>query len=307
LLSISHIFFIRVINDILLINSRIKHTAEKGMRQIEGSFQGRKGVRLYYREWLPGTDEKAVVVIVHGVAEHCGRYLNLASYLVSLGYAVYGFDLRNHGKSEGKKGTVEHFSYYLDDLHVFLDQVRSQCPQNKIFLFGHSMGATISLAYSVRSQNGLAGLILSGSAIRIKPYLPAVLITLLKPLSLFLPELGLKKLDSSALSHDPAIIRSYDTDSLVFRGKLTARLTIELIRNMHNLERQALLIKLPLLVLHGEADQLANPQGSRILFERASSTDKTLKLYPGFYHEILNEPQHMPVLVEIGQWLGQHI
>jgi alpha-beta hydrolase superfamily lysophospholipase len=277
------------------------------MRQVEGFFQGRKEVRLYYRGWLPDTDEKAVVVILHGVAEHCGRYINLAKHLVSSGYATYGFDLRNHGNSEGRKGTVEHFSFFPDDLHILLNQVRNQYSQKRIFLFGHSMGATISLAYSIRYQNGLAGLVLSGSAIRFKPALPLALITLLWPLSVFMPELGIKKLDSSALSHDPEIIRSYDTDPLVFRGRLSARLAIELLWNMRKLERQARLIKIPLLLLHGEADQLVDPQGSRLMFERVSSPDKTLKLYPGLYHEILNEPQYLQVLVDIEHWLGQHV
>lgn len=277
------------------------------MRQVEGFIQGRKEVRLYFRGWIPDMHEKAVIVIVHGVAEHSGRYLGLANHLVSCGYAIYGFDLRNHGKSEGKKGTVEHFSFFTDDLHIFLNQVRNQHPQKRIFLFGHSMGATISLAYSIRYQNGLAGLILSGSAIRFIPDIPLVLITLLWPLSVLMPELGIKKLDSSALSHDLEIIRSYDTDPLVFRGKLSARLAIELIWNMRKLEHQGRRIKIPLLLLHGEADQLVDPQGSRLMLERVSSPDKTLKLYPGLYHEILNEPQYLQVLVDIEHWLEQHV
>jgi acylglycerol lipase len=277
------------------------------MRHAEGYFRGCEGVRLHYQGWLPNSGEKAVVVIVHGVAEHCGRYLNLANYLVSRDFAIYGFDQRNHGKSDGKKGTVEHFSFYLDDLHIFLNQVRNQYPYNKMFLFGHSMGATIGLAYSLKYRNGLSGLILSGSAIRVRPHLPATLTTLLWPLAIFLPDLGLKKLDSSALSLNPDVVRSYDEDPLVFRGKLSARLTIELVRNMHKLERQASLISIPLLILHGGSDRLANPQGSRIIYAKAGSQDKTLKVYPGLYHEILNEPQHIQVLTDIERWLGQRI
>jgi acylglycerol lipase len=277
------------------------------VRHTEGYFGGREGVRLFYQKWMPDIEAKATLVIIHGLAEHSGRYLNLVNYLVPLGYVIYAFDLRGHGKSEGKKGTVEHFSFYLDDLHEFLEKVRNQSTLKNVFLFGHSMGATISLAYSVHHQNFLSGLVLSGTAIRIKPHLPAAVITLLWPLALFLPELGLIKLDSAALSHNVEIVKSYDEDPLVFRGKLSARLTIDLISNMHALERQARLIRVPLLILHGESDRLTDPEGARIVFQRAGSQDKTLHMYPGLYHEILNEPQNLQVLSDMEKWLGQHV
>jgi acylglycerol lipase len=276
------------------------------VRQAEGYLMGRKEVRLYYWSCLPEGEENAVVVIVHGVAEHCGRYLNLTSYLVSAGFAVYGFDLRNHGKSAGEKGNVEHFSYFQDDLCTFMSLVRTQNPQKKIFLFGHSMGATIALDYSIRYQNDISGLIVSGSAIKLKPNIPPVLIALLWPLAVFMPGLGLKKLDSSFLSHNPEVVRSYDTDPLVYRGRLKARLAIELTWNMHKLEGRLPLAQTPLLALHGEADQIASPQGSRFIYEKTGSLDKTLKIYPGLYHEILNEPQNMQVMVDIQGWLQKH-
>ncbi len=276
------------------------------MKHVEGKFPGQRGLELYFQGWLPDAPIKAVVIIVHGVAEHSGRYKGLAEYFASRGYAVYGYDQRGHGRSEGKRGHVEHFSYYLHDLQVFQDQIRRQYPKQKIYLFGHSMGATISLLYCLEERKDLAGLIVSGTAIKVKPAMPLALIVMLRPLALVWPKLGLKKLDSSALSHDPNIVRAYDTDPLVFRGKLSARLSVDLFWTMHQLQKQLLRIQSPLQILHGEDDRLCNPESSRLVFERASSKDKTLKLYPGLYHEILNEPDHIQVLMDIEAWMEKH-
>lgn len=279
---------------------------EKKVQHKQGWFRGCENLNLCYRYWLPESDIKAVLVIAHGVAEHGGRYMNLVNYLVPRGYAVYGFDYRGHGRSEGKRGHVERFSCFPDDLRAFIDLVRTWNPGKNIFLFGHSMGAAISLEYAIRHQDNLAGLILSGAAIRVKPRLPAVIVTLIQPLAFFLPELGLKKLDSSTLCRNREIIQAYDNDPLVYRGKLSARLTLGLVSTMLRLESRVSHIRVPLLVMHGEADRLSLPEGSRIVFEKAGSKDKTLKLYPGFYHEILNEPEYIKVLTDIDSWLGQH-
>ena len=262
---------------------------------------------MYSQCWLPDTETKAALVIVHGIAEHCGRYANMVDYLVPRGYAVYGFDHRGHGKSAGRKGYVEDFSFFLEDLSVFLDRVRRRNQSGKIFLFGHSMGAAIVLAYAADYPNDLAGLILSGPAVRVKPGLPAAVVGLLQPLALFLPKLGLKKLDSSTLSHDRRVVEAYDRDPLVYRGKISARLTLGLLRAMHQLENRLSSIRLPLLVLHGGEDRMVDPESSRIVFTRAASADKTLKIYPGLYHEILNEPEHLKVLEDIESWLEKQV
>jgi acylglycerol lipase len=144
-------------------------------------------------------------------------------------------------------------------------------------------------------------------AIRFEPDLPAALVALLWPISMLMPELGLKKLDSSFLSHDAEIVRSYENDPLVFRGKLKARLAVELTWNIHKLKSRAPLLQTPLLLLHGEADRIAGPQGSRLIFNRAGSADKTLRLYPGLYHEILNEPENIQVMADIRSWLEKHL
>ena len=127
---------------------------------------GRNNYSLYRQTWLPDGIPIAVLVVVHGVAEHSGRYSNLVNYFVPKGYAIYSFDLRGHGKSEGKRGYVERFSYYLDDLKTFYDKVSEENKNMKIFLVGHSMGGTIAIAYAIEHQSELNGLIVSGTTFK---------------------------------------------------------------------------------------------------------------------------------------------
>ena len=107
------------------------------MKKVEGSFKGKKEFNLYYQGWLPDGNIRAILLIAHGVAEHCGRYAEVAVYFAARGLAVYGFDYRGHGRSEGCPGFVEHFSYYPEDLHTFVDLVRKLHPDKRLFLLGH--------------------------------------------------------------------------------------------------------------------------------------------------------------------------
>lgn len=277
------------------------------MEHTEGIFSGRKGLCLYYQCWLPSTDPKAILLVVHGWAEHSGRYTNLVNYFVPKGYAICALDHRGHGKSEGRRGYVERFSDYLDDLKTFFDIVRSEHGDAKIFLVGHSMGGTIATAYSIRNQHDLAGLIVSGVGVKPGSSLSSAIIPLAQILSLLLPRLGIMVLDASAISQDKAVVDAYVNDPLVYRGKITCRFGVEILATLRKLPSEMPEINLPILIMHGTADRLCDPEGSRILYERADSRDKTLKLYEGFYHEIFNEPGHKQVLADMEAWLAARI
>ncbi|MBA7621554.1 Monoacylglycerol lipase [subsurface metagenome] len=277
------------------------------MEHTEGRFTGRKGLSLYYQCWLPSTDPKAILLVVPGWAEHSGRYTNLVKYFVPKGYAICALDHRGHGKSEGRRGYVERFSDYLDDLKTFFDIVRSEHVDAKIFLVGHSMGGTIATAYSVRNQHDLAGLIVSGLGVKPGSSLSSAVIPLARILSLLLPRLGIMVLDASAISQDKAVVDAYVNDPLVYRGKITCRFGVEMLATLRKLPSEMPEINLPILIMHGTADRLCDPEGSRILYERADSRDKTLTLYEGFYHEIFNEPGHKQVLADMEAWLAARI
>ena len=277
------------------------------MRHIEGSFRGQKNLNLYYQGWQPEGAARAILLLVHGLAEHSGRYLNIVNYFVPRGYAVYGLDHRGHGRSDGLRGYVERFSYYLNDLKTFFDIVRPKHGQARIFMVGHSVGGTIATAYAVHHQNELDGLIVSGATLKVGVSVSAVLIMVARLLSLLRPKTGLYVIEASAISRDQAVVNAYINDPLVYQGKIRARLGTELIRVMQKLRRQMPDIGLPLLIMHGTADRLSDPKGSQMLFERVGSKDKTLKLYDGFHHEIFNEPGHRQVLKDIESWLDAHL
>ncbi|MFB0556422.1 MAG: lysophospholipase [Dehalococcoidia bacterium] len=277
------------------------------MKHLEGQFKGLRNLNLYYQCWLPSNEFKAILLIVHGLAEHSGRYTNLVNYFVARGYAVYGFDQRGHGKSDGLRGYVDKFSNFVNDLNTFLSIVHSRQHDARIFMVGHSIGGTIAAAYAIFHQDDFDGLILSGATLKVGAGVSAGLIIAARVLSLLLPKAGLYVIDATAVSRDKGVVSAYVSDPLVYRGKIRARLGIELIKAMERLQRQMPKICLPILVLHGTADQLSDPEGSKILYARVSSRDKTLKLYEGFYHEIFNEPECEQVFADVEAWLATRV
>ena len=160
------------------------------MQHIEAKFSGCENINLYYQLWLPNNGIKAVLLVVHGLAEHSGRYINVVNYFVPKGYAVCSFDYQGHGKSEGLRGYVKRFSCYLDDLKSFLGIVRNMCPENKIFIVGHSVGGTIAATFATNHQDEFDGLILSGATIKPGASLSRIKIAMANFLSLILPKMG---------------------------------------------------------------------------------------------------------------------
>jgi len=273
------------------------------MKHVEGKFKGYKNLNLYYQCWLPSTEPRAVLLVAHGLAEHSGRYINIVNHFVPKGYAVYGFDQRGHGKSQGQRGYVERFSHFVSDLKTFSGIVRSKHRDAKIFIVGHSVGGTIATAYAVHYQDEFDGLILSGATLKLGVSVSSGLIIVARVLSLLLPKMGVDAIDASAISQDKTVVDDYVNDPLVYRGKIRARLGAELIKTIQKLPCQMPEINLPILIMHGTADWLSDPEGSQMLYERLSSKDKTLKLYDGFYHEIFNEPGREQVFADMEAWL----
>ncbi|MFH0846879.1 MAG: alpha/beta hydrolase [Chloroflexota bacterium] len=276
------------------------------MHHTDGEFMGKNQTRLYFQGWLPEASPKAEVLLVHGLAEHSGRYLNLARQIVPEGYAVYGFDLRGHGKSRGLRGYVGRFADYLYDLKVFVDKLRREHNATRLFLLGHSMGATITLAYLPDHQNEFQGLILSAPLVRPSVNRSAPIILLSRTLSLVLPKTGTFRIDAEAISRDKRVVDAYINDPLVYRGRIKARLGVEMLKFMQRAPGEASQISLPALIVHGTADGLADPAGSEIIYEHLGSKDKTIKLYPDFYHEVFNDLGQEQVFSELETWLARH-
>ncbi len=164
----------------------------------------------------------------------------------------------------------------------------------------------MATAYAVRHQDEFDGLILSGATLKVGAGVSSGLIIVARVLSLLLPKMGLYIIDALAISRDQAVVAAYVNDPLVYRGKIRARLGAELIRVMRILPPQMPGISLPILIMHGTADRLSDPDGSQMLYERVGSRDKTLKFYDGFYHEIFNEPGRELVFADMTAWLAAH-
>lgn len=277
------------------------------MQHIEGEFPGYQNLSLYYQCWLPSNKPKAILLVAHGLAEHSGRYLNLVNHFVPQGYAIYGFDYRGHGRSPGLPGYIEHFSHYINDLQVFGDMVRKKHSGTKFFLLGHSMGGTIAITYTIAHQDEFDGLLVSGATLQVGASVSPVMILAARILSRLLPKVGLDVIEATAISRDQDVVAAYVNDPLVYRGKIRARLGAELIKAIQKLPPQMAKINLPILIMQGTADRLSEPSGSKILYQRVSSSDKTLKLYDSFYHEIFNEPGRRQVFADIEAWLDAHI
>lgn len=273
------------------------------MHHQDGTFMGSRGADIYYQAWLPDGDPKAALVIVHGLAEHSGRYGNVIEHLVPRGYALYGFDLVGHGRSSGARVYVRQLADYIDSLHQYLAKVQEWQPGRPHFLLGHSMGGLIVPYYLLECQDGLAGAILSAPSVAVPEYVTPVTIVLGRLLSRLLPRAGLMGIDAEAVSSDRAVVRAYDSDPLVYRGKTTARLAAELLKAVRRVNDEASRIDLPLLILQGSDDQLVDPRGARMLYDAVRSEDKTLKVYQGLYHEVHNEPERDQVLADLEAWL----
>jgi alpha-beta hydrolase superfamily lysophospholipase len=277
------------------------------MKHAEGKFTGSNKLNLYWQSWIPDGAPVAVLLVVHGLAEHSGRYTNPVNYFVPKGYAVYSFDLAGHGKSDGKRGYVERFTNYVDDVKTYYDIVKQQNKGTKIFLVGHSMGGTIATAYAIKHQDELNGLILSGAVLKAGASITKVTMTMAKLLSVLLPKMGVSKLDASAVNRDKTEVDAYLRDPLNYTGKISARLGAELLNEIQSLPAQISKITLPILIMHGSADRLSDPASSKTLFDGVSSKDKTLKYYEGFYHEIFNDAQRQQVFADMEEWLKRHI
>jgi alpha-beta hydrolase superfamily lysophospholipase len=276
------------------------------MNHVEGNFKGVRNANIYYQAWLPEGDVKAVLFVVHGLGEHSGRYMNHVNYFVPLGFAVYGLDHLGHGKSDGEREVIERFADYTDALTTYYRMVKGWQPGKPIFILGHSMGGLITCTYLLDHQADFKGAIISAPAIKVGENISSMTITIGKLLSLIAPKTGVLALDATAISHDPAVVKAYADDPLVFHGKTPARLAAEMLKTMMRVTAETDKITLPFIVVQGSQDKLVDPAGAQMLYDKAGSKDKTLKMYKGLYHEVHNEPERATMFKDVETWLAAH-
>jgi alpha-beta hydrolase superfamily lysophospholipase len=241
------------------------------------------------------------------MGEHSGRYVNVVNHLVPLGYAVYGLDHIGHGRSEGGREVVERFEDYTDTLTIYYDMIQGWQGDKPVFLLGHSMGGLIASYYLLDHEAKFRGAVLSAPCIKVADDVSPATILLGKILSVVAPKAGLVALDADGISRDPEVVAAYENDPLVFHGKTPARLAAELVKAMERVTAEADKIRLPFLVVQGSEDKLVCPSGAQMLYDEASSEDKTLEIYEGLYHEVFNEPERDQVLRDVEAWLEKHV
>lgn len=277
------------------------------MQRTESSFTGVRGTRIVHDVWEPEGEVRGILVLSHGLGEHARRYDHVISRLGELGLVVYALDHRGHGRSGGKRLELKAWADYTDDLHELFGIARAAHPDTESFLLGHSMGGAIALSYALDHQDELAALMLSGPAVVLGDSTPKILIPIGKFLGKFAPMMPVQQLDSNAVSRDPAVVAEYDADPLVHHGKVPAGLAAALVGAMESFPTRVPTLRLPVLLQHGSDDRLADVAGSRMIAERAGSTDLTIEVYDGLYHEIFNEPEQDRVLEDLVGWLSPRL
>ena len=275
------------------------------MKHREMQFPGCQDVAIHGQAWLPERAPRAIIVISHGLAEHGGRYAGLASRLVEKGYAVYALDHRGHGRSGGERANIERFDYLVSDLGTFIGRAQRQHPDTPVILLGHSMGGAVALACALKYHNVLRALVLSAPALAAGEAVPAPKLWMAKLLSAVSPNTGALTLPASAVSRDPAVVRAYENDPLVYRGSIPARTLVELLAAMRHLQEKAHELRLPVLIQHGTGDTLVPIAAVHPVYQHlGQSKSRTLQVYEGLYHEVYNEPERDRVIGDLEAWLA---
>lgn len=271
----------------------------------EERLDGAGGLKIFVRSWHPEGRPRGVVAICHGLNSHSGYYFWAAEQLVAHGLAVYAVDLRGCGRSDGERCYVERFDEYLSDLDLLVGLARSRETGSAIFLLGHSVGGVISCVYALSHQQELAGLICESFAFQI----PASSLTLafVEGLSRLAPHSHMLKLAAQRFSRDPSIVEVMTGDPLLAHEIQPTRTIAEIARADRRLKRAFPSIRLPVLIIHGTADAVARARGSQVFYDQAGSSDKTLKLYAGYYHDPLNDVGKETVLSDIREWIEERL
>lgn len=259
------------------------------------------GGRLFVQSWKPAAPARAVVAICPGFNSHSGQYGWVADQLAARNFAVYAVDLRGRGRSDGERFYVNDVSEYSGDVGALISLAKSREPGLPVFLLGHSAGGVTSCIFTLDHQAELAGLICESFAYKVPA--PDFALAALKGLAHLAPHAHVLKLANRDFSRDPAVVKSMDDDPLIANETQPTRTVAALAHADERLAKEFPKITLPLLILHGTKDNATKYQGSQEFYEKAGSKDKTLKLYEGHYHDLLNDVGKEQVMGDILAWI----
>jgi alpha-beta hydrolase superfamily lysophospholipase len=272
---------------------------------LEQKLQGSGGLGIVVRSWRPAVKPRGVVAIVPGFNSHGGYYSWVAEQLVAAGYAVHAVDLRGRGKSDGERFYVDRFQDYVSDVDVMLNAAKQRDPGLPIVLLGHSAGGVVACLYALDHQQELAGLVCESFAFQVPA--PDFALAVLKGLSHIAPHAHVLRLKNEDFSRDPQAVATMNADPLIAHETQPTKTVAEMVRADERLKDAFPQFTLPLFIIHGTLDKATRPSGSQLFYDTAGSRDKTLKLYEGYFHDMLNDVGKDAVMRDITAWIDARV
>jgi len=273
--------------------------------QTSTTFKNSKGQNIFYRYWKLNGKPKGTVLLVHGLNSHSGYYQKFALQINESNFDVYAIDLPGRGQSEGERYYISDYNEIIGVIDHLLNIAKAGDPTLPIFLFGHSAGGVFASVYALHHQNKLKGLISESFAFELPA--PGFALVIMKLLGNIIPHKRLVKLNNADFSRDKSVVDTMQSDPLITNEKQPARTMQQLLLASDYLRKKMPEIKLPLLILHGMADRATKASGSKYFMEHVSSNDKQLKLYEGYYHDLLNDKFNGIVVGDIVDWLCERV
>jgi len=270
----------------------------------EETFESAGGLKIFLRSWRPEGTPRGVLVICHGVNSHGGQYIRAAEQFAATGFAVYALDLRGRGRSEGERFYVEAVADYVADLSGTIEIAKSRHPGLPVFLLGHSAGGVVSGIYVLDNPDALAGFICESFAFQVPA--PGFALAAIKALSHIAPRLPVLKLKNEDFTRDPEALAALNADPLIAHEVQPAMTVAALVRADERL-REEFPMRMPVLILHGTADNATVCHGSQFFYDTVGSEDRTLKLYEGHFHDLLSDTGKERVMADIAAWLDDHL
>src|SRR5215467_6161439 len=267
--------------------------------------EGTDGLTIFFRSLRPKEKPRAVVIVVPGFNAHSGYYEWVAEQFVAKGLAVYAVDLRGRGSSDGERFYVENFEDYASDVEAVIKVARSRESSVPFFLLGHSAGGVVSCLYTLDHQPELTGLISESFAHELPA--PDFALAVFKGLGHLAPHAHILHLPNERFSRDPKVVEAMNEDPLIAHETQPTRTMAALVRADERLKKEFPLITLPVLILHGTADKNTNYSGSQHFYDWVGSPDKTLKLYEGGFHDLLNDTDKHLVMQDIQDWINARL
>ncbi len=290
----------------VMLDSEItSSTTEANLKQTSSSYSAGDGINLYVCEWLPDGPPESLVLLVHGLGEHSGRYQHVAEFFTRNSIALFSFDLRGHGRSGGVRGHAASYDAIMGDIDAFLKQIGKRFPSTPLFLYGHSLGGNLVLYHLLNRKSTLTGAIVTSPGLRTAEEVPGWKVALGKILYSLVPSFQMDNgLDVTGLSRNQAVVDAYQADPLV-HPKVSARLGMDLIENGRSILAKAASLEVPTLLMVGSADRIIEPQAVR---EFAAGAGKMVNFreWPEGYHELHNDLEQAAILQIMVEWIKSH-